>query len=170
MSNERTGYTNTHNASRNDGKCQEASLQHYINSWFCLFFSDECGVKVRKLDWTSDNFLTGHCLDVNSFECSYSKHTECHCPFIDHVHVSKILYILVMTGVYKLYQIYQRSTALLFCYESKQTCVYFHLTLLDAESEFGWSEDEILDLHDNTTVIIAADGELLSHFISDKDF
>ncbi|KAK3520754.1 hypothetical protein QTP70_032287, partial [Hemibagrus guttatus] len=29
--------------------------------------------------------------------------------------------------------------------------------LTDADSEFGWSEDEISDLHDNTTVIIAAD-------------
>ncbi|XP_053371397.1 methyltransferase-like protein 22 [Clarias gariepinus] len=51
--------------------------QHYIAP------SDECGVKVRQLDWTTDDFL--------------------------------------------------------------------------ADSEFGWSEDEIADLHDNTTVIIAAD-------------
>ncbi|XP_060757100.1 methyltransferase-like protein 22 isoform X2 [Neoarius graeffei] len=29
--------------------------------------------------------------------------------------------------------------------------------LRDVDSEFGWSEDEISDLHDNTTVIIAAD-------------
>ncbi|MCI4385453.1 hypothetical protein PGIGA_G00050680 [Pangasianodon gigas] len=53
--------------------------QHYIAA------SDECGVKVRQLDWTADDFLT------------------------------------------------------------------------DADSEFGWSEDEVSDLHDNTTVIIAAD-------------
>lgn len=32
-------------------------------------------------------------------------------------------------------------------------------SLSDADSEFGWSEDEISDLHDSTTVIIAADGE-----------
>ncbi|XP_053507901.1 methyltransferase-like protein 22 isoform X1 [Ictalurus furcatus] len=53
--------------------------QHYIAA------SDERGVKVRQLDWTTDDFLT------------------------------------------------------------------------DADSEFGWSEDEISDLYDNTTVIIAAD-------------
>ncbi|KAF4092528.1 hypothetical protein AMELA_G00022030 [Ameiurus melas] len=53
--------------------------QHYIAT------SDEHGVKVRQLDWTTDDFLT------------------------------------------------------------------------DADSEFGWSEDEISDLYDNTTVIIAAD-------------
>ncbi|XP_046721652.1 methyltransferase-like protein 22 isoform X1 [Silurus meridionalis] len=56
----------------------------HLNQRF-IAASDNCGVKVRQLDWTSDDFLT------------------------------------------------------------------------DAESEFGWSEDEISDLHDNTTVIIAAD-------------
>ncbi|MCJ8739673.1 hypothetical protein PDJAM_G00049900 [Pangasius djambal] len=50
-----------------------------------VYCTDECGVKVRQLDWTADDFLT------------------------------------------------------------------------DADSEFGWSEDEVSELHDNTTVIIAAD-------------
>lgn len=63
--------------------------KHFCNTPFFLVAecdsSDERGVKVRQLDWTTDDFLT------------------------------------------------------------------------DADSEFGWSEDEISDLYDNTTVIIAAD-------------
>ncbi|XP_071247249.1 methyltransferase-like protein 22 [Salvelinus alpinus] len=32
-----------------------------------------------------------------------------------------------------------------------------HDLCTDADAEFGWSEDEVADLHDNTTIIIAAD-------------
>ncbi|KAK6285179.1 hypothetical protein J4Q44_G00389950, partial [Coregonus suidteri] len=32
-----------------------------------------------------------------------------------------------------------------------------HDLCTDADTEFGWTEDEVADLHDNTTVIIAAD-------------
>lgn len=32
-----------------------------------------------------------------------------------------------------------------------------HDLCTDADAEFGWTEDEVADLHDNTTIIIAAD-------------
>lgn len=62
FSNVRWAYkkTNTHDASKkNDRKCQESSLQRSIYSCFFLFFSDERGVKVRQLDWTTDDLLRG---------------------------------------------------------------------------------------------------------------
>ncbi|XP_052360875.1 methyltransferase-like protein 22 [Oncorhynchus keta] len=34
-----------------------------------------------------------------------------------------------------------------------------HDLCTDADAEFGWTEDEVADLHDNTTIIIAADGK-----------
>lgn len=49
--------------------------------------------------------------------------------------------------------------SLLFICKCIEMRVYRLVSLSDADSEFGWSEDEISDLHDNTTVIIAADGE-----------
>lgn len=41
-----------------DSKHHAASLQSLVY----LFFSDECGVKVRQLDWTTDDFLAGYTL------------------------------------------------------------------------------------------------------------
>lgn len=86
--------------------------KHFCNTPFFLVAecdsSDERGVKVRQLDWTTDDFLTGQFLWLN---------------VLLQICFENLVNISNNWDVYQLYQVCKMQTAFLHCYEQKETRV-----------------------------------------------